>query len=205
MQTVDVLDSTGTTVLDTRTASGFAGGHYLVWQVSGPVRIRLTRLAGSNAVVSGLFVDPASGAPANAPPLVTMNAPAGEPFTAPATITLTANATDGDGTVTGVQFFANGTTLLGTGSGTNPSTFTWTPVAVGSYSVTAKATDNASATTISNAVNVSVAPPAGGGPSPDAASYIRTDTTVQGNWRQAGTEASTGCRAMRRACRRRSW
>jgi hypothetical protein len=32
-------------------------GQYLVWQVTGHVKIRITRLAGSNAVVSGVFVD----------------------------------------------------------------------------------------------------------------------------------------------------
>ncbi len=49
-------------VLDTETLSSFSGGIYLQWAVSGNVVIKFTSLAGPNAVVSGLFFDPASGA-----------------------------------------------------------------------------------------------------------------------------------------------
>jgi hypothetical protein len=54
---VDVLDAATGAVLDTRTVSGFAGGQYLTWDLSGHVRLRVTRLAGANAVLSGLFFD----------------------------------------------------------------------------------------------------------------------------------------------------
>ena len=54
---VDILD-TGGRVLDTRSASGFGGGVYLVWKLSGHVVIRLTNTnPAANAVVSGLFFD----------------------------------------------------------------------------------------------------------------------------------------------------
>ena len=43
--------------------SSFQGGVYLVWQVSGDVVIQITRLAGANAVLSGLFLDPPSTPP----------------------------------------------------------------------------------------------------------------------------------------------
>jgi hypothetical protein len=49
-------------VLDTRDISGFTGGRYLVYTVTGDVRIRVTNLSGVNAVLSGLFFGPASGA-----------------------------------------------------------------------------------------------------------------------------------------------
>jgi hypothetical protein len=55
---IDVLDAASGRVLDTRTVSGFAGGEYLVWDVSGDVAFRLTRRSGNNAVLSGLFFDP---------------------------------------------------------------------------------------------------------------------------------------------------
>jgi hypothetical protein len=55
---VDVLDAVSGKVLDSRTVSGFSGGEYLVWDVGGDVAFRLTRLAGNNAVLSGLFFDP---------------------------------------------------------------------------------------------------------------------------------------------------
>jgi hypothetical protein len=54
VQQVDVLDPSGT-VLDTRQVGSFNGGAYLVWNMSGHVIVRITRLAGANGVVSGLF------------------------------------------------------------------------------------------------------------------------------------------------------
>ncbi len=45
-------------VLDTETVSSFTSGVYLEWQVSGDVVITITKEAGANAVLSGLFLDP---------------------------------------------------------------------------------------------------------------------------------------------------
>jgi len=45
-------------VLDTETISSFSSGTYLQWAVSGDVTITVTKLAGCNAVLSGLFFDP---------------------------------------------------------------------------------------------------------------------------------------------------
>ena len=55
-ETISLLDSSGA-VLDTQNVSGFQNGRYLIWQVSGPVRIQVSRTAGSNGVLSGLFFD----------------------------------------------------------------------------------------------------------------------------------------------------
>jgi subtilisin family serine protease len=54
---VQVIDPATGNVLDTETLSSFSGGAYLQWKVSGHVQIRVTRQAGPNAVVSGLFLD----------------------------------------------------------------------------------------------------------------------------------------------------
>ena len=62
-QRYDVLDQSGA-VLDSRTISNFAGGRYVVWTVTGHVTVRVTRLAGANAVVSGVFL---GQAPAGSP------------------------------------------------------------------------------------------------------------------------------------------
>ena len=59
---IDVLDAASGKVLDSQTASGFVGGEYLVWTLGGHVLVRLTNLAGNNAVLSGLFFDPAAPA-----------------------------------------------------------------------------------------------------------------------------------------------
>jgi hypothetical protein len=57
-QQIDVLDAATGALLDSRTVTGFAGGEHWVWQVTGAVRFRVTRLGGVNAVVSAVFVDP---------------------------------------------------------------------------------------------------------------------------------------------------
>ncbi len=52
---VDVLDPSTNSVLDTRSINGFQGGQYLVWNLKGHVTLKVTRTAGANAVVSGIF------------------------------------------------------------------------------------------------------------------------------------------------------
>ncbi len=82
----------------------------------------------------------------------------GATFIAPATITVTANASDSDGTIAQVDFYA-GTTLIGVTTAA-PHSITWNNVAAGSYTLTAAATDNLGATTVSAAVQITVnAPP----------------------------------------------
>jgi hypothetical protein len=54
-QTVDILDGNGNVLNTQNLTSSFNGGVYLVWNVSGHVKIRLTRTGGDNAVLSGLF------------------------------------------------------------------------------------------------------------------------------------------------------
>jgi methionine-rich copper-binding protein CopC len=53
---IKVVDPTDGTVLDTQTVSGFSGGKYLTWNVSGHVKFIISSLAGPNAVLSGLFL-----------------------------------------------------------------------------------------------------------------------------------------------------
>ena len=78
----------------------------------------------------------------------------GVTFTSPAKISLAATATDPDGTVTRVEFF-NGTTKLSEDT-TAPYAAQWNTGAAGTYTVTARATDNAGATQTSNAIAIRV-------------------------------------------------
>jgi hypothetical protein len=97
----------------------------------------------------------------NVPPTVSVTTPANNAsFTAPATINITANAADTDGSVANVQFY-NGGTLLGTDT-SSPYSFSWTGVAAGSYTITAKATDNGGLSATSSGVTVVVNPVTGG-------------------------------------------
>ena len=81
------------------------------------------------------------GGQVNQPPSVSITSPANNAsFNAPATITINANASDPDGNVSKVEFY-NGNTLLGTDN-SSPYSYTWSNVAAGTYTITAKATDN---------------------------------------------------------------
>jgi hypothetical protein len=175
---VEVLDSATGAILDVRTLSGFLGGKYVVWDLKGHLVLRITNAGPFNAVIGGLFFGPASRTGNQSPTAVLMAPAKNTSYTAPATITLNANAWDSDGTVSKVDFFA-GATLVGTSTG-SPSRMTWNNVPVGSYALTARATDSAGATATSAPVHVTVAPGLGSGPS---AVFLRTDVTTQGNWR----------------------
>src|SRR4051794_1141476 len=125
---------------------------------AGATSLTATGPANANVAPPGiymLFVIDGNGVPSiarmvsvgiqgNAAPTVTLTQPAnGATFTEPATVNLAATASDTDGTVAKVEFF-NGATLLGQDT-TAPYSFTWTGVAAGSYTLTAKATDDAGA------------------------------------------------------------
>src|SRR5581483_7415681 len=60
---IDVLDAVTGAVLDSQTASNFGSGEYLVWSLGGHVQLRITKLSGPNAVLSGLFFGPAGAPP----------------------------------------------------------------------------------------------------------------------------------------------
>jgi hypothetical protein len=57
-QTITVQDATSHANLDTRNLSNFGNGEYLVWTLTGHVTFTVTRSAGDNAVVAGLFFSP---------------------------------------------------------------------------------------------------------------------------------------------------
>ena len=97
-----------------------------------------------------------SGANGNPAPTVAITSPTNTAkFSAGASITINATATDSNGSVTNVTFFANGTNNLG--STTNaPYSVTWNSVPEGTYALTAVATDNQGASTVSAGVSITV-------------------------------------------------
>jgi hypothetical protein len=92
-----------------------------------------------------------------APSVALTNPSGGTPFTSPANILVSANATDSDGTISKVEFYA-GTTIIGTATAA-PYQITWGLVSAGSYSLTAVATDNSLASTVSPPLVISVGLP----------------------------------------------
>ena len=107
--------------------------------------------------------------PANQAPTVSIVAPATNAiYTAPASISIAANAADSDGTISRVDFYANGT-LIGTSS-TAPYSIVYSVASPAYLNLTAVATDNAGATGTSAPVNISI-----GSGVPSVVYYIQTD------------------------------
>ena len=125
--------------------------------------------------------------PANNLPAVNITTPlTGTTFSAGANISISAMASDTNGTISKVEFFA-GANLIGTATVPVNGLYgiTWANVNTGSYSLTAKATDNANGTTISAVVNVNVVAQTGLSPTADA--YVRDGASATTNFGTATT------------------
>ena len=140
-------------------------GTLLATDTTAPYRYNWTNVAAGTYALTARAYDNAGGTTtsaavnitvnANVPPSVALTAPAGNTiFTAPATIGLAAAASDADGSIAKVEFF-KGTTRLATDT-TAPFAHSWTNVAGGTYTLTAKATDDKGAATTSSAVTAIV-------------------------------------------------
>ncbi len=93
---------------------------------------------------------------ANGAPTVALTAPSnGASIRVGTSVNVTGTATDSDGTITSVQFLANGTPI-GTADTTAPYAATWTPPAEGVYRLSALALDNSGASATSTTVTVVV-------------------------------------------------
>lgn len=149
----------GATLLNSDTTAPYA----FSWAGAAPGSYSLSAKAtddGGNVTTSAA-VNITVNAPANAAPSVGLTSPAnGAVFTVGNTISLAANASDSDGTVSKVDFY-QGATLLNSDP-TAPFAYSWTNATAGSYSLTAKATDNSGAVTTSAAVNITVNAAGGG-------------------------------------------
>jgi regulation of enolase protein 1 (concanavalin A-like superfamily)/phosphatidylethanolamine-binding protein (PEBP) family uncharacterized protein len=153
----------GTTLIGTDTTSPYSIAWSNVPAGTYSITARATDDDGATTT-SAAHTITVNSAPANQPPSVSLTAPAnGATFTAPANITVSANASDTDGTVARVDFF-QGTTLIGSDT-TSPYSIAWNNVPAGTYSLTARATDDDGATTTSAARTITVNPPANQPPS----------------------------------------
>jgi hypothetical protein len=98
------------------------------------------------------------GPPPSTYPSVALTSPAhGAAFITGTNITVAATASDPDGTISKVEFF-NGSTLLASDT-VAPYAFTWPALATGSYTLTARATDNLGARKTSASASITVGPP----------------------------------------------
>ena len=91
----------------------------------------------------------------NSLPTVSITSPDdGDTFVSGGTIDISATASDFDGTISKVEFF-NGSTKLGEDT-SQPYVFSWNNPAVGTYSITAKATDNDGDTATTTPISVTI-------------------------------------------------
>lgn len=153
---------------------GGGGGHVMAVQPSGDLTFTYNDATGTNFKFHFTYRIGAGGPETNnsankidytiggncvtnpsIPPTVSITSPlASDPFTSPATVNITATAADTDGTIQKVEFFS-GANLLGT-STTSPYSYNWTNVQPGTYSITAKATDDSNTSTTSAPVVITV-------------------------------------------------
>ncbi len=66
-ETIQVVDGDTGAVLDTENLKNFTQGVYLVWNLSGHVKLQITNTGSSNAVLAGIFVGGSGAALANGP------------------------------------------------------------------------------------------------------------------------------------------
>ena len=105
-----------------------------------------------NDMASSLKIRPVT---VNVLPTVSISSPSNNAtYNAPASITITANASDADGSVSKVDFYSG--SLLIASDVSSPYSFTWTNVAAGSYTISAKVTDNNNATVTSSIAIIAV-------------------------------------------------
>jgi hypothetical protein len=160
-ENIQIVDAASGTVLDSRAVSSFTLGSYLVWNLSGHVRINVTMLSLPNAVVSGAFF---GGSAANSvsvsvtPQHATLNQGQQQQFAATAT-----NASS-QGVTWSISPSAG--SISASGLYTAPSTVT------GGQTVTVTAT-SASGPAATATVNLTAGA---------TANFVNSDTTTQGSW-----------------------
>ncbi|HVS52917.1 MAG TPA: Ig-like domain-containing protein [Opitutaceae bacterium] len=118
--------------------------------------VALARDNTGNLTASNTGTIVVTAATSSVPPSITVFAsPTSVAFGQSVVLTASASSNANGGSVSGIQYFANGTFLAGR---TTPGAyqFTWTNAASGTYNVYAIATDNAGNTTVSPAVQVTV-------------------------------------------------
>jgi RHS repeat-associated protein len=144
----------------------YANGSLIGTKISAPYQVVWSGVAsGSYTLVARAF--DADGASFNSPgvtvrvnagPTASITAPASNSvFTAPASVSFTASASDGDGSVSSVQYVnqATGSAISGVLT-TAPYTFTWSGMAAGSYTLVARAIDNNGVASTSAPVAVTI-------------------------------------------------
>ena len=142
----------------------------------------------TTSATATITVTPAAS---NSPPSVSLTAPVtGSSYEAPAEVTLSATAGDTDGTVTKVEFFADGSLVATATAPADPFTAVWSSVPAGTYAITATATDDGGGQTTSATATITVTtPPSNSPPS------VSLTAPVTGSSYEAPAEVTLGATA----------
>jgi thermitase len=175
---IPLRDDVINAILNNADPTGALGQNMLAWTRYGRLNIQAALTGGGG----------------NIPPNVQITSPtAGSTFNEGDNIIIEANADDSDGNVIQVEFFQEAVSLgIDTGS---PYSVTWNNVPVGSYSLTAVATDDSVATTTSDAVLITVNPTGGvctADPWDAGVTYSKRDIVSYNDHEWSAKNASTG-------------
>jgi uncharacterized repeat protein (TIGR01451 family) len=163
-ETIQILDANTSGALDTRTISNFTNGMYLVWNISGHVKINVTWISGTNAVVSGVFFGGSSETVSISPQSVSLSAGQQQQFTA--TVTATSNQT--------VTWSISSVTPANAASGSISTTGLYkAPATITPAQVTVKATSADGTASGVATVNLIIA---------SVANFVGSDMSTEGSW-----------------------
>ncbi len=178
-ETITILDPVTNAVVGSQSFSNFHNGTWALFNIQGPARIRVSRTAGLNAVVSGVFFKTLSSVP---PPTVSIISPTSVGWVAGTQVlSATAAAANVPGTsIVSVQFQLDGNNLGAPVTSGPPYTLSWVSATAsnGDHTLVAVATDGFGQTTSSAPVTFKVMNILFG-----YATFVKNDATTQGTWK----------------------
>lgn len=185
-ETVQIFNANTNTLLDAETLSNFSGGTYLVWNISGSVKISVAAIAGPNPVISGVFFGGSTTGGSTGggsgpgveivtvkPTSATLSPGATQQFTA--TVANASSQSVSWAITSVIPTGADGGNFSATTSGlyTAPAIVT----AAETITVTATSADNTASATATITVHPTVTTSTGA-----SATFLKTDSTTKGNW-----------------------
>lgn len=168
-QDVQLRDFDTGEILSTTRLGNFAQGTYLRYSIHGHVSIHFIPVAGGDAVLSGLFLDPDF----NQPPQAQILQPASGVYGAPASFNVAVAASDEHG-LRRVELLLDGVVVAARTN--SPWSFTLPALPVGTHTLQARAWDVWNQPGDSSPITLEITAP------PARAVFAGEDTTTQGDW-----------------------